>query len=253
MTNIHILQNKTTEQVFIANYDKQTIFHKYNENDFLHIGMLLWYINKKENEDDDDIMGIDIINDENKNLFKEKMLEYIQKKENKILNLSDFKNNNELFKNNNYADLIKKWNNDVLKKLKTYLDATSEQNDDLFYMYDIRPNGIGIEKTIQELSELYEKTDINKNRDKTHFQLWRNKIILNTVRNFKYSKINEEFLTFIILNLFKQFENKFFITKYEKIFDGKRKRTSRKKSKSKRTSRKKSKSKRTSRKKHLVK
>ena len=220
MTNIQFIKNKKTEQVFIANYDKQTIFHKYNENDFLHIGMLLWYINKdNENESDDNIMDIDI-NDENKTLFND---ETINNKNN--LKLSDFPA---------YTKLIKKWNDNVLKKLKTYLDATSEQNDDLLYMYDIRPNGIGIEKTIQELSELYKKSDIDKNRNKSHFHLWRNKIIINTVRNFKYNKINAEFLTFIILNIFKQFENKFYITDYEKIFDGKNKRKiSRKRSKRK--------------------
>jgi hypothetical protein len=182
--------------------------------------MLLWYINKdNENESDDNIMDIDI-NDENKTLFND---ETINNKNN--LKLSDFPA---------YTKLIKKWNDNVLKKLKTYLDATSEQNDDLLYMYDIRPNGIGIEKTIQELSELYKKSDIDKNRNKSHFHLWRNKIIINTVRNFKYNKINAEFLTFIILNIFKQFENKFYITDYEKIFDGKNKRKiSRKRSKRK--------------------
>ena len=236
MTNIHIIKNKRTDQVFIANYDKQTIFHKYNENDFLHIGMLLWYINKKNDENDNNIMVIDITDINNKTLFQ-KTLDKKNVEKNENLYLSDF----------DHINMIKNWKEDVLKKLKTYLDATSEQNDDLLYMYDIRPNGIGIEKTIQELSELYQKTDINKNRDKTHFQLWRNKIILNTVRNFKYSKINEEFLKFIIFHIFKQFENKFFITNYTKIFDGKKK--SRKKSKRKRTSRKKSK---TSRKKSKI-
>jgi hypothetical protein len=221
MTNIQFIKNKKTEQVFIANYDQQTIFHKYNENDFLHIGMLLWYINKKDDENDDNIMDIDI-NDENKTLFNDETIKNKPK-----LQLSDFP---EL-----YTKLIKKWNDNVLKKLKTYLDATSEQNDDLLYMYDIRPNGIGIEKTIQELSELYKKSDIDKNRNKSHFHLWRNKIIINTVRNFKYNKINAEFLTFIILNIFKQFENKFYITDYKQIYDGKNKKRkiSRKRSKRK--------------------
>jgi len=220
MTNIQFIKNKKTEQVFIANYDKQTIFHKYNENDFLHIGMLLWYINKKDDENDDNIMDIDI-NDENKTLFNDETI-----KDKSKLQLSDFPK---------FTKLIKKWNDNVLKKLKTYLDATSEQNDDLLYMYDIRPNGIGIEKTIQELSELYKKSDIDKNRNKSHFHLWRNKIIINTVRNFKYNKINAEFLTFIILNIFKQFENKFYITDYKQIYDGKNKKRkiSRKRSKRK--------------------
>ena len=166
MTNIHIIKNKTTDQVFIANYDKQTIFHKYNENDFLHIGMLLWYINKKNNENDNNIMDIDITDINNKTLFQKTLDK--KNNENENLYLSDF----------DHIYMIKNWKEDVLKKLKTYLDATSEQNDDLLYMYDIRPNGIGIEKTIQELSELYQKTDINKNRDKTQFQL------LNTKSSF---------------------------------------------------------------------
>jgi hypothetical protein len=85
----------------------------------------------------------------------------------------------------------------------------------------IKENVIDLEEIFKELSIEFELSSENiESKNLNKFQIWRNRIILDTVNNFQYSKINKNFLAFIILHMFILCQDEFYIEEFEDVFDG---------------------------------
>jgi hypothetical protein len=216
---VRLLRNNKTGQTFQQKYTKKTIFHRFTEDDYIEIGILLYYCFNIEINPD--AMNINVVDKGAIDIFTTKAQTYITANGN-IIKLSDFDGTKPEISNYNYTEYIDKWKMTDFKKMGNYRKNTGYLNDNLLYLNYIKHNVINLSELFDELSDKFEATEndiLYKNLKA--FQNWRNRIINDTVNNFDYVDINKNFLSFILLHLFILCNRKFNIRDLEYIDGGK--------------------------------
>ena len=217
---VKLLKNNNTGQTLQQIYTKKTILHRFSEDDYIEIGILLYYYFGVESNpnamDINDITGKNVLE-----IFTKNAQTYIGLHGNTI-RLSDFDGTHIEISNIDYIKYIDKWKLTDLNKLGNYRKNTGYLTDNLLYLNYIKDNVINLSELFEELSnefELSENDIFYKNLK--GFQIWRNRLINDTVNNFEYSEINKNFLSFILLHIFILCHRKFKIRNLEYIDGGK--------------------------------
>jgi hypothetical protein len=223
---VRLLRNKNTGQTIQQIYTTKTIFHRFSEEDYIEIGILLYYyyigyttgISTTSPMDILDVNGYKLNAIE---IFTNKAQKYIETNSNTI-KLEYFNGTHKDISEINYIEYIDKWKKLELDKLGKYTKNTGQLSDNLLYLSYIKENVVNLSDLFDELSkdfELSENDIFYKNLK--GFQNWRNRLINDTVNNFEYSYFNKNFLSFILLHLFILCNNKFKIRNLEYIDGGK--------------------------------
>lgn len=218
---VKLLKNKKTGQVVTQLYKKETIFHRFKEDDYIQIGRLLWYNYDTGNNP----IAMDIhVTDNNVNaleIFTKKAQEYITKTGGGYIRLNNFNSGINDISETDFTQIINQWTNANLNKLTNFRRSVGFLTKNLLYLNKIKENVIDLEEVFKELSNEFELSSENiENKNLNKFQIWRNRIILDTVNSFQYSKINKNFLAFIILHMFILCQDEFYIEEFEDVFDG---------------------------------
>jgi len=221
---IKLLKNKKTGQIVTQEVYKKTIFHRFKENDYIQIGRLLWYNYNVENNIN--AMDINIGNNNNAlEIFTKKARDYIidptRGVDINIIKLEYFNGTVDEFSETDFTPNINQWTNVNFNKLSTFRRSVGFLTKNLLYLNKIKESVIDLEEVFKELSEQFESSSENiEDKNLLKFQFWRNRIILDTINNFEYSKINKNFLAFIILHMFILCQDEFYIEDFEDVFDG---------------------------------
>jgi len=223
---VRLLRNKNTGQTLQQIYTTKTIFHRFSEEDYIEIGILLYYYYVGYTTGiSTSTMDITEISGKKLNaleIFTNKAKKYIDDKGDDTIKLNYFDGNHTEISEINYIEYIDKWKKLELDKLGKYRKNTGELTDNLLYLNYIKENVINLSELFDELSkdfELSENDIFYKNLK--GFQNWRNRLINDTVNNFEYSYFNKNFLSFILLHLFILCGDKFKIRNLEYIDGGK--------------------------------
>jgi hypothetical protein len=199
---VRLLRNKRSGQILQQNYTKQTLFHRFSEEDYIQIGILLYYYFDIENSPNK--MDIDVNKYNALEIFSKKGQEYITNPNHgNMIKLSDFDGTHNEISTVNYVEYIDKWKQLDLRKLGNYGKNVGELSDNLLYLNYIEDNIINLKNFFKELSNEYDLSEQDiYYKNLKGFQIWRNRIINDTVINFDYSSINRNFLSFILIHLF---------------------------------------------------
>ena len=222
MLPIKLIKNTKTNDVFLDDYRTSTLLNKYSENDFINLGMLFWYhydVEKKPIA-----MRINVLKENALNIFSSNAQQYII---NSIrpsgsspqyhIDLCDF--NKDLLSSYKFEDLINTISTKNLKVLENYRKTTGHITKNLLHIVKIKHTKLDLQQLFLTLSKEFD-SQTNDITEKTllHYQLWRNKYIKDTVRNFPLKKINRDFLSFLILHMFLLCEDEFTIYETSEIF-----------------------------------
>ena len=219
--SVKLLKSKNTGQIIEQTLNtKKTIFNRFSEDDFIQIGRLLWYnYDVQNNVGAMDInVGGNIVNA--LEIFTKKAQDYITRNGNNI-RLNNFNGTFPDISKSDFRILINQWTNTNFNQLSNFRRSVGFLTNNLLYLNKIKESVIDLENVFKELSEEFELSTENiEDKNLQKFQYWRNRIILDTVNNFHYSKINRNFLAFIILHMFILCNDEFIIEDYENVFDG---------------------------------
>jgi hypothetical protein len=217
--SVKLLKSKNTGQIIEQTLNtKKTIFNRFNEDDFIQIGRLLWYNYDVQNN----VGAMDInVNGHNAlEIFTKKAQDHITRNGGNI-RLNNFNGTVPDISKSDFTILINQWNNANFNQLSNFRRSVGFLTNNLLYLNKIKESVIDLENVFKELSEEFELSTENiEDKNLQKFQYWRNRIILDTVNNFHYSKINRNFLAFIILHMFILCNDEFIIEDYENVFDG---------------------------------
>ena len=217
---VRLLRNKKTDQLFEQKYFKKTSFHRFTENDYIELGILLHYYFDVENKPT--AMDINVNTHNALEIFTTKAQTYITKDGGNEIKLEYFDGNHKDVSNYNFVKKIDKWKQLDLDKLGKYRRNIGHLTENLLYLNHIKDNIIDLQVFFKELAiehDLSEDDILYKNEKR--FQMWRNRIINDTVNNFEFSTINKNFLSFIILHLFILCHDEFNILEFEYVDNGK--------------------------------
>lgn len=220
--SVKLLKSKNTGQIIEQTlYTKKTIFHRFKEDDFIQIGRLLWYnYNVQNNVGAMDINNVNGPNINALEIFTKKAQDHITRNGGNI-RLNNFIGAVPDISKSDFTVLISQWTNANFNQLSNFRRSVGFLTNNLLYLNKIKESVIDLENVFQELSEEFESSSDNiEDKNLQKFQYWRNRIILDTVNNFHYSKINRNFLAFIILHMFILCKDEFNIEDYENVFDG---------------------------------
>jgi hypothetical protein len=221
MTNVvKLLKNKKTGQIVEQSYKKETIFHRFKEHDYIQIGRLLWYNYDVGNNKNAMDINVTSNNVNALEIFTKKAQDYI-KTGGGYIRLDNFNSGINDISETDFTQIINQWTNTNLNKLTNFRKSVGFLTKNLLYLNKIKENVIDLEEIFKELSIEFELSSENiESKNLNKFQIWRNRIILDTVNNFQYSKINKNFLAFIILHMFILCQDEFYIEEFEDVFDG---------------------------------
>jgi len=226
---IRIYKNKITEEVFLDRTKTETILTKYTEDDYIFIATLIYYLNKKKdmkinisNHDQKDNMNGLLAfsyktqtwiktkrNEKLNSYFKEEIKPVDDASDNGYIDITDFTKTSSpsISSNQNYEDLINKITEEKLKKLKEFRQAIGYLPDNFLSMTNISKIDINsgiIEKIFNDISKQFLiDNPLIYFRSNEYYEMWRNKLIKLTVDNIKRKRINKDFLSFILLHIFK--------------------------------------------------
>jgi hypothetical protein len=222
---VRLLRNKNTGQTLQQIYTTKTIFHRFSEDDYIEIGILLYYYYVGYTTGISTSMDIKEISGKKLNaleIFTNKAKKYIEGIGDDTIKLDYFNGKHTEISEINYIEYIDKWKKLELDKLGKYRKNTGQLTENLLYLTYIKENVMNLSELFDELSEKFElsENDIFYKNLKG-FQSWRNRLINDTVNNFEYSYFNKNFLSFILLHLFILCGNKFKIRNLEYIDGGK--------------------------------
>jgi hypothetical protein len=225
---LRLYKNKETGLIYQDTSYKETILSKYKEKDYILLFKIILYLT----DDSKKSMQLNMDEENALNVFSRKYRDYI-----KINNikLSDF--DSITIKGKNFKEYMEKIEikPDVLKKLTKYTQATAGNiSENILILANIEDTKINIKELFNEISSQFiEDNPSIVDRSDDDYELWRNKIIKDTVRYFNYSKLNKDIFSFILLHIFKIAKDYIDILNLEELFDGKKKKKKRSKSKKK--------------------
>jgi len=223
---IRLYKNETTDEIILDKSKNETILTKYTEEEYIFIGILLYFTDKnnmKLNISDisknDCINGLLAFSYKTQTWIKTKQdnqLESYFKKEKKPLDASnegyisidDFKytTNPSISSSKNYKELIDKLKPDKLQKLKEFglsYGFISENILDISDTYNLNIKSGILKDIFKDISKQFLLDNpMVYFRSKEYYEIWRNKLIKLSVDNIERKKINRDFLSFILLNIF---------------------------------------------------
>lgn len=228
---LRLYKNKETGLIYQDTSYKETILSKYKEKDYILLFKIILYLTDDSKKE----MELNIVEENALNVFSRKYREFIKKDNIKLSDFDGVKITGKNFKE--YMDKIK-IKPDVLKRLSKYTQATAGNiSENILILANIEDTKINIKELFNEISSQFiEDNPLIVDRSDDDYELWRNKIIKETVRYFNYSKLNKDIFSFILLHIFKIAKDYIDILNLEELFDGKKKKRrskSRKKKKSK--------------------
>ena len=213
---LRLYKNKETGLVYQDTSYKETILSKYKEKDYILLFKIILYLT------DEKEMELDINKENALNVFSRKYREYIKKVN---IRLSDF--DGVKIKGKNFKEYMDKIEikPDVLRRLSKYTLATAGNiSENILILSNIEDTKINIKELFNEISSQFlEDNPSIVDRSDDEYELWRNKIIKDTVRYFNYSKLNKDIFSFILLHIFKIAKDYIDILNLEELFDGKKK------------------------------
>jgi hypothetical protein len=225
---LRLYKNKETGLIYQDTSYKETILSKYKEKDYILLFKIIIYLTDESKKE----MELDIVQENALNVFSRKYREFIKKGNIKISDFDGKKITGKNFKE--YIDKIE-IKPDVLKRLSKYTQATAGNiSENILILANIEDTKINIKELFNEISSQFlEDNPSIVDRSDDEYELWRNKIIKDTVRYFNYSKLNKDIFSFILLHIFKISKDYIDILNLEELFDGKKKKRRKSKKKSK--------------------
>lgn len=226
MKVIRLYRNKKTGDIYQDLTITNTLFNQFSEDDFIIFSSLIYFIKEVETKPDEMKIKIDGDNSENAlSIFSSKAQSWIKtkKSDQNYIDLKDFNGINPSLSTKNFENEINLISKEKLDKLRNYGKSTGFLTKNLLVISRIKDSKIQLDYLIKELSKLYLEQHPNiTDRSLEDYQYWRNKIIKNTTRNFILKRINRDFLSFLLLHIFKYIEEYLEIIDYEELFDGKK-------------------------------
>jgi hypothetical protein len=223
---LRLYKNKETGLIYQDTSYKETILSKYKEKDYILLFKIILYLT------DEKEMELNINEENALNVFSRKYRETIKTSNIKLSNFDGI-----IIKGKNFKEYMEKIQikPDVLKKLSKYTQATAGNiSENILILANIEDTKINIKELFNEISSQFiEDNPSIVDRSDDDYELWRNKIIKDTVRYFNYSKLNKDIFSFILLHIFKIAKDYIDILNLEELFDGKKKKKKRSKSKKK--------------------
>ena len=257
---IKLYKNIKNGLIYRDDDDIKTILNKYSEEDYILLFRMIHFVSKDKKMElkingENSINAINLFSNIAQNIIKQKEEVYnklLKKKESKIsldifrkhigvlkrdyISLDNFKGDFISLTIDNFMEYMGTIENRYLTLLANFAKATGGiVYDNLLKISNIEDSNINIKKLFEEISSQFiiDNPSIF-NRSNEDYEIWRNRLIRDTLRNFNYVNTNKDIFCFILLHIFQLAKNKINIMNFEEL-DGIKWKKKKRKSKKKRS------------------
>jgi len=242
--------------------DIKTILNKYSEEDYILLFRMIHFVSKDKKMElkingEDSINAINLFSNTAQNIIKQKeeikVYNKLLKKKESVISLDKFRKYIGVLKRDyisldnykgdfisltidNFMDYMGKIENRNLTLLADFAKATGGiVYDNLLKISNIEDSNINIKKLFEEISlQFIIDNPSIFNRSNEDYEIWRNRLLRDTLRNFNYVNMNKDIFCFILLHIFQLAKNKINIMNFEEL-DGIKWKKKKRKSKKKRS------------------